>query len=86
MTAIVRVVPEMPVNVPFSTTVTIGLQFGPVANLAGRLGSHASSGQTLISQRVVAEVDTVVETALVGELELKGIDRPVAAYEVRGLR
>ena len=59
---------------------------GPVANLAGRLGSHASSGQTLISQRVVAEVDGLVDTALVSELELKGIDRPVAAYEVRGLR
>jgi len=59
---------------------------GPVANLAGRLGSQASSGQTLISQRVVAEVDAVVETALVGQLDLKGIDRPVAAYEVRGLR
>src|SRR5262245_14415326 len=59
---------------------------GPVANLSQRLSSHASSGQTLISQRVVAEVDAAVEAALVGELDLKGIDRPVAAYEVRGLR
>jgi class 3 adenylate cyclase len=59
---------------------------GPVANLAGRLGSHATSGQTLISQRVVAEVESVVEAPLVGELDLKGIDRPVPAYEVRGLR
>jgi adenylate cyclase len=58
---------------------------GPVANLAARLASHASSGQTLISQRVVAEVDGVVETALLGEFELKDTDRPVAAYEVRGL-
>ena len=59
---------------------------GPVANLSQRLSSHASSGQTLISQRVVAEVDAVVQTALVGELDLKGIDRPVGAYEGRGLR
>jgi class 3 adenylate cyclase/putative methionine-R-sulfoxide reductase with GAF domain len=59
---------------------------GPVANLVGRLATHAASGQTLISQRVLAEVDAVVDAAPIGELELKGISRPVVAYEVRGLR
>jgi class 3 adenylate cyclase len=35
---------------------------------------------------VFAAVEDDVELATVGELELKGFGRPVAAYEVRGLR
>jgi class 3 adenylate cyclase len=59
---------------------------GPVANLASRLSTQADAGQILIGQRVFAAVDDAVETAHAGELELKGFGRPVAAYEVRGLR
>jgi class 3 adenylate cyclase/putative methionine-R-sulfoxide reductase with GAF domain len=59
---------------------------GPVANLASRLSTQAAAGQILIGQRVFAAVDEAVETAPAGELELKGFGRPVAAYEVRGLR
>jgi len=58
---------------------------GPVTNLASRLSTHASVGQTLISQRVFAEVEDVVDAAPVGEVDLKGFARPVAAYEVRAL-
>jgi class 3 adenylate cyclase len=58
---------------------------GPVTNLASRLSSAARAGQTLISQPVYAGVDQLVEAAPVGELELKGFVRPVAAYEVRRL-
>jgi class 3 adenylate cyclase len=59
---------------------------GPVTNLAARLGTRAGSGQTLISQRVYAAVEEAVDAEPVGELELKGFGRPVAAYAVRGLR
>jgi adenylate cyclase len=51
-----------------------------------RLSTQAAAGQILIGQRVFAAVDEAVETAPAGELELKGFGRPVAAYEVRGLR
>jgi class 3 adenylate cyclase len=59
---------------------------GPVTNLASRLSTHAEAGQTLVSQRVLAAVEDSVEAEPVGELELKGFGRPVAAYAVRGLR
>jgi adenylate cyclase len=59
---------------------------GPVTNLASRLSTHAEPGQTLISQRVHAAVEETSDAAPVGELELKGFGRRVAAYEVRALR
>jgi class 3 adenylate cyclase len=59
---------------------------GPVSNLASRLSTKAAAGQILIGQQVFAAVEESVETAPAGNLELKGFARPVAAYEVRGLR
>jgi adenylate cyclase len=59
---------------------------GPVTNLASRLSSHAERGQILISPRVFAEVEGLVEAEPVGEIELKGFGRPIAAYEVRSFR
>jgi class 3 adenylate cyclase len=58
---------------------------GPVTNLASRLSTHAEPNQTLISQRVYAAVEDAVDAQPVGEIELKGFGRPVAAYEVRAL-
>jgi class 3 adenylate cyclase len=59
---------------------------GPATNLASRLSTEATGGQTLIGQRVFAATEDAVETAPVGSLALKGLARPVVAYEVRGLR
>jgi class 3 adenylate cyclase len=59
---------------------------GPVANLASRLSTNAAPGQILIGQRLHAAVEDAVEAAPAGKLELKGFARPVAAYEVLGLR
>jgi adenylate cyclase len=59
---------------------------GPVTNLASRLSTHAEPGQTLISQRVLAEVEGAVHASPVGAIELKGFARPVAAFDVRDLR
>ena len=38
------------------------------------------------AQRVFAAVEETIEAQPVGELELKGFSRPIAAYEVLGLR
>jgi class 3 adenylate cyclase len=56
---------------------------GPVTNLASRLSTQAEPGQILISQRVHAAVEGFVDVESVGELDLKGFGRPLAAYEVK---
>ena len=53
--------------------------------LTYRLSTRATPGQILISPRIFAAVEGVVDAAPAGELELKGFSRPIAAYEVRGL-
>jgi adenylate cyclase len=59
---------------------------GTVTNLAARLCSEARPGQILISQRVYAMVEDLVEVEPVGELELKGFLKPVSAFNVVALR
>jgi adenylate cyclase len=59
---------------------------GPVMNLASRLSTEASAGRILIGQRLFAAVEEAAEIVPAGTLDLKGFGRPVAAYEVRGLR
>jgi class 3 adenylate cyclase len=55
---------------------------GTVTNLASRLCGEARPGQILISQRLLATVETLVEVEPVGELTLKGFHRAVTAYNV----
>jgi class 3 adenylate cyclase len=55
---------------------------GTVTNLAARLCGEARSGQTLISQRVLAAVEDAVEVQPLGELQLKGFLKPVAAFSL----
>jgi adenylate cyclase len=55
---------------------------GTVTNQAARLCEAASGGQILISERLRAEVESLVETEHVGELALKGFARPIAAHNV----
>jgi adenylate cyclase len=59
---------------------------GPVTNLASRLSTQAAAGQILIGQRIFGAVEEKVQANPVGKLDLKGFGRPIAAYEVRGLR
>jgi adenylate cyclase len=59
---------------------------GRVTNLAARLCAEAQGGQILVSQRVYAAVEALVEAKPLGELELKGFHRPVTTYNVGGLR
>jgi adenylate cyclase len=55
---------------------------GTVCNLAARLCGEAKDGQILISGRVARAVEAVVRLEDLGNLELKGLRRPVAAFNV----
>lgn len=55
---------------------------GSVVSLAHRLCAAAKSGQVLISQRMLAAVESRCDVEQVGELALKGFNRPVATYDV----
>ena len=59
---------------------------GPVTNVASRLSTRAAAGQILIGQHIFGAVEEMVETAPVGDLDLKGFGRPISAYEILGLR
>jgi adenylate cyclase len=73
----------------FATLGTIGFEgrfdyaaIGTVSNVASRLCDEAKPGQILISPRVLMAVEDAVKVEPVGEFELKGIRRPIAAYNV----
>ena len=75
----------------FATLGTIGYEgrfdyaaIGTVSNVASRLCDEAKPGQILISPRVLTKVENAVKVEPVGEFELKGIRRPLAAYNVVG--
>jgi adenylate cyclase len=55
---------------------------GTVCNLAARLCAEAKDGQILISSRVARAVEAVVTLEDLGNLELKGLRRPVATFNV----
>jgi adenylate cyclase len=59
---------------------------GAVTNLASRLADEAVAGQILITQRLHAEVEDVVEVEPIGEVMLEGVQRPVEAFNVVALR
>ena len=59
---------------------------GTVTNLAFRLCAEAATGQILISQSVYAAAGDLIDAESIGELTLKGFQRPVAAYNVRALK
>jgi class 3 adenylate cyclase len=55
---------------------------GIVTSLAARLSDEAAGGQILLSQRAYAALEGRVEARPVARLELKGLARPVEAYEL----
>jgi adenylate cyclase len=73
----------------FATLGTIGFEgrfdyaaVGTVANVASRLCDEAKAGQILISPRVLMAVEDAMKVEPVGELTLKGIQRPMTTYNV----
>jgi class 3 adenylate cyclase len=59
---------------------------GTVTNLSARLCNEAKPGQVLISQRVVASLEDVIDVEPVGELQLKGLLKPVPTFNLLGLK
>ncbi len=55
---------------------------GSVINLASRLCDEAQPGQVVISQRAFGAVEANVKASHIGELTLKGFNRPIDAYEI----
>jgi GAF domain-containing protein len=73
----------------FATLGTIGFEgrfdyaaIGTVSNVASRLCDEAKIGQILISPRVMMAVEDAVTVEPVGDFALKGLHRPMAAYNV----
>lgn len=59
---------------------------GATVNLSARLCAEAADGQIIATQRVVAALDDAVAAEPLGEMTLKGFHRPVAAFNVTGVR
>jgi len=73
----------------FATLGTIGFEgrfdyaaIGTVSNVASRLCDEAKPGQILISPRVLMAVEKDIAVEPVGDFVLKGIRRPLTAYNV----
>jgi adenylate cyclase len=73
----------------YATIGTIGFEgrldygaIGAVTNLAARLCGEAKHDQILISPRIFSKVEELIEAESVGELALKGFQRPVLAHNV----
>jgi len=58
---------------------------GTVTNLASRLCDEAKNGQILVTQRVGTVLGGLADLELLGNIELKGLSRPVAVLNVGGL-
>ena len=59
---------------------------GNAVNLASRLCDSAGDGQILISKKTYLAVEDQVEVSELGELELKGIGKPVVVYDLKRRR
>jgi len=58
---------------------------GPVTNLSARLCSEAQHGQIFISDRVLALGKEWISVESIGELRLKGVQKPVVVSQVLGV-
>jgi class 3 adenylate cyclase len=81
------------IAVGYATLGRIGFEgrydYGAIGNvviMASRLSSGAGPNQILLSQRAHAAVEGLVEVESVGDLNLKGMSRPVPAINILGLR
>jgi class 3 adenylate cyclase len=81
------------IDIGYATLGQIGFEgrfhyaaIGSVANRAARLCDEAVDGQILISRRTHSIVEELVEAEAIGDLALKGFHRPVAAFNILGLK
>ena len=59
---------------------------GTVTNLAARLCAEAKPSQILVSLRVASDAEELIETEPIGALTLKGLAKPVPAFNVLRLK
>src|SRR5262249_1490172 len=59
---------------------------GSVVNVAAGLCDEARDGQILVSQRVYAATENLVEATSVGVLALKGFRKPVGVFSIERAR
>ena len=59
---------------------------GTVTNLAARLCGEAKGGQILVHQRVAATIEELADIEEIGLLALKGLARPVSAFNIVRLK
>jgi class 3 adenylate cyclase len=59
---------------------------GNLPNLASRLCAEAKGGQILTDQKTMSRLEDAFEAQSVEELNLKGIHRPVAAFNIIGIK
>jgi adenylate cyclase len=72
-------------NIGFEGRMDYGA-IGNVTNLAARLCSEAKARQILTNQRTLSKIETLVEVEPLEELQLKGVARPVAAFNIVKLK
>ncbi|MCZ6610711.1 MAG: adenylate/guanylate cyclase domain-containing response regulator, partial [Alphaproteobacteria bacterium] len=59
---------------------------GSVVNLASRLSDEAKDGQIVVSEPVQVATEGIAQAEPLGALTLKGLHRPVKAFNVTGLK
>jgi adenylate cyclase len=59
---------------------------GTVINLAARLCAEAKDGEILVTQRIVAAIESFAEVTRMGDIALKGLSRPTPVTNVVGLK
>jgi adenylate cyclase len=81
------------IDLGYATLGTIGVEgrsdygaVGSVVNLAARLCDEAREGQILVSQRVHAAGEGLVEATSLGMLALKGFVKPVGVFSIQRAR
>ncbi len=74
----------------FATIGAIGFEgrrdygaIGNVTNLAARLCGEAKGGQILVSQRVEGALGEVAKSQPIGDISLKGFNKPIKTFEIR---
>ena len=58
---------------------------GTVTNLAARLCGEAKDGQILTNRKTLSEFEHLVDVEPLGDLNLKGFVKPIAAFNIKSL-
>jgi adenylate cyclase len=72
-------------NIGFEGRMDYGA-IGNVTNLAARLCAEAKAGQILTNQKTLSKIEDLVHVEPLEELQLKGVSRPVAAFNIVKLK